>query len=221
MSSIQVFDPAMCCSTGVCGPSPDADLARFASDLDWIGSRGVAVTRFTLSQEPGRFAEHAAVRSLLETDGEGALPIVIVDEEVRASGRYPQRVELAQWANVDDQPLVVTDEIVRELAAVGAAVAANCEPCLEYHVAQARRAGIESAQLVEAVRAAQAVKDTPARAMLEMASRVLAVETSAFFGSPASMAPESVDESCGEGCDCASPSVTQTVTLSARSSECC
>ena len=221
MSTIQVFDPAMCCSTGVCGPSPDADLARFATDLDWIGSRGVAVTRFTLSQEPGRFAEHAAVRSLLETGGEGALPIVIVDDEVRASGRYPQREELAGWANVDDQPLVVTDEIVRELAAVGAAVASNCEPCLEYHVAQARRAGIDSAQLVEAVRAAQAVKDTPARAMLERASRVLAVETSAFFRSPESLAPESVDESCGEGCDCASPSVTQSVTLAARSSECC
>ena len=34
--TIRVFDPAMCCSTSVCGPSVDADLARFAADLDWL-----------------------------------------------------------------------------------------------------------------------------------------------------------------------------------------
>ncbi len=33
MTTIEVFDPAMCCSTGVCGPQVDPDLARFAADL--------------------------------------------------------------------------------------------------------------------------------------------------------------------------------------------
>ena len=39
-SSVDVFDPAMCCSTGVCGPSVDPELARFAADLDWLKSQG-------------------------------------------------------------------------------------------------------------------------------------------------------------------------------------
>ncbi len=225
VSEMLIFDPAMCCSTGVCGPRPDADLARFAADLDWLRAGGVGVTRFTLSQEPGRFAENAHVRALLETHGEDALPVVIVDGEVRASGRYPARDELAGWAGALDAPLVVTGAVVRELAAIGAAIAANCEPCLKHHVAQARREGIGSVHLVEAVRAAQAVKDTPARSVLETASRVLAVEPSAFFGSPDSLASESTPEAaddagCGEGCDCVSPAVNQPVSLS-TSTGCC
>jgi hypothetical protein len=35
-TTLCVFDPAMCCSTGVCGPSVDPELARFAADLDWL-----------------------------------------------------------------------------------------------------------------------------------------------------------------------------------------
>jgi hypothetical protein len=38
MTSIRVFDPAMCCSTGICGPSVDPQLVRFAADLDWLKS---------------------------------------------------------------------------------------------------------------------------------------------------------------------------------------
>ena len=35
-STMRVFDPAMCCSTGVCGPSTDSILVRFAADLKWL-----------------------------------------------------------------------------------------------------------------------------------------------------------------------------------------
>ena len=42
-ATIRVFDPAMCCSTGVCGPSVDPDLARFAADVDWLQKQGVTV----------------------------------------------------------------------------------------------------------------------------------------------------------------------------------
>ena len=45
MASVEVFDPAMCCSTGVCGPSVDPALARFAADLEWLAGQGVAVAR--------------------------------------------------------------------------------------------------------------------------------------------------------------------------------
>ena len=51
-SLVQIFDPAMCCSTGVCGPSVDPSLARFASDLDWLAHQGVGVERFSRSSLP-------------------------------------------------------------------------------------------------------------------------------------------------------------------------
>jgi arsenite methyltransferase len=44
---IQVYDPAMCCSTGVCGPDVDPALVRFAADVKWLQERGVPVERTT------------------------------------------------------------------------------------------------------------------------------------------------------------------------------
>jgi hypothetical protein len=32
--SIQVFDPALCCSTGVCGVNVDQALVTFSADAD-------------------------------------------------------------------------------------------------------------------------------------------------------------------------------------------
>ncbi len=97
---IDVFDPAMCCSTGVCGPSVDPALSTFAADLDRLASSGVAVRRFNLGQEPTAFVENSDVRELLTTGGESALPIVIVEGAVQSSGRYPTLDELSTWAAV-------------------------------------------------------------------------------------------------------------------------
>ena len=35
MKTIQVFDPALCCSTGVCGVDVDQALVNFSADVDW------------------------------------------------------------------------------------------------------------------------------------------------------------------------------------------
>ena len=99
---LQVFDPAMCCATGVCGPSVDPALARFASDLDWLASQGVTVRRFNLGQEPGAFASSPRVSTLLQQVGTAALPVVMVGDEVKAVGHYPTREELATWTQRTD-----------------------------------------------------------------------------------------------------------------------
>ena len=72
MSRVEIFDPAMCCSTGVCGTDVDPTLSRFASDLAWLSARGVQVDRATLSQEPAAFIANDAVRQALGTDGTAA-----------------------------------------------------------------------------------------------------------------------------------------------------
>jgi len=104
MSTIRVFDPAMCCSTGICGPAIDPQLARFAADLGWLKRQGVSVERFNLSQQPAAFAEDAAVKAALESRGEASLPLVEVDGDVKSSGMYPSRHELAAWAGVAVPP---------------------------------------------------------------------------------------------------------------------
>jgi len=50
------------------------------------------------------------------------------------------------------------DEKTKELVAVGAAITANCQPCLEYHTAKARELGIGDDDILEAVKVAQQVR---------------------------------------------------------------
>jgi hypothetical protein len=98
--TIQVFDPPMCCSTGICGPSVDTGLIRFAADLEWLADQGVDVQRFNLSQQPGVFATTPIVKAALSTEGNACLPMVIVNGEVVCKGSYPSRQMLAAWARL-------------------------------------------------------------------------------------------------------------------------
>ena len=94
MATLSVYDPPMCCSTGVCGPEADDRLAHFAAALDWARKSGVKVERFDLGHQPGAFATNAMVKSLLETDGMACLPLVLVDGDVLAKGDYPSRASI-------------------------------------------------------------------------------------------------------------------------------
>jgi len=100
MKTITVYDPAMCCSTGICGAEVDQTLVTFAADLDWLKSQGVGVTRINLSQEPAAFATNETVKTVLEKDGVGGLPVVFLGSDMQSSGRYPSRGELAEMTGV-------------------------------------------------------------------------------------------------------------------------
>ncbi len=71
--TIQVFDPALCCSTGVCGVDIDQALISFSADAAWANLNGAQIERFNLAQQPMAFAENAAVKGFLERSGEEAL----------------------------------------------------------------------------------------------------------------------------------------------------
>lgn len=98
ISELLVFDPAMCCSTGVCGPEVDPALVRFAADLESVSREGVAVQRFNLVAEPQAFMRNALVRETLQREGTSCLPLIVAGGEVVSRGRYPSREELAGWA---------------------------------------------------------------------------------------------------------------------------
>jgi hypothetical protein len=100
MTSIQVFDPALCCSTGVCGVEADQQLVGFSADVDWAKQNGAQIERFNLAQQPMVFAENPVVKAFLERSGADALPLILVDGEVALAGRYPNRAELTRWTGV-------------------------------------------------------------------------------------------------------------------------
>ena len=106
MKNIQIFDPALCCSTGVCGVEVDQALVSFAADVAWAKQNGALIERFNLAQQPMAFAESPVVKGFLERSGQEALPLILVDGEVALAGRYPTREVLARWAGVGVQSAV-------------------------------------------------------------------------------------------------------------------
>uniref|UniRef100_UPI003F4976AB arsenite efflux transporter metallochaperone ArsD n=1 Tax=Cupriavidus yeoncheonensis TaxID=1462994 RepID=UPI003F4976AB len=99
MKKLEVFDSAMCCSTGVCGVDVDPALAQFAADLKWVEGHGVTVTRYNLGQEPQAFVANPAVVKEME-GGTDRLPIIVVDGHIVSTGMYPTRQQLAQKLNI-------------------------------------------------------------------------------------------------------------------------
>lgn len=97
MKTIQVYEPAMCCSTGICGISIDPDLVNFAAMLSQLGMRGIKVERHNLAQQAIAFAQNPAVKELLEKEGIEVLPLIFWDGELRMKGRYPTQDERPEW----------------------------------------------------------------------------------------------------------------------------
>ncbi len=100
MKKLEIYEPAMCCSTGVCGVDVDQNLVTFAADVDWAKQNGAPIERFNLAQQPVAFAENHVVKGFLERSGQEGLPLILVDGEVALTGRYPNRAELARWAGI-------------------------------------------------------------------------------------------------------------------------
>jgi hypothetical protein len=93
MKTIQVYDPPMCCSTGICGTDINPDLVNFAALLAQLGTHGLKVERFNLGQQPMAFTQNPAVKAVLEKEGPDALPLIFLDGEVYLKGRYPTAAE--------------------------------------------------------------------------------------------------------------------------------
>lgn len=100
MKIVRIFDPALCCSTGVCSVEVDPALVNASADVDWAQRQGAHIERFNLAQHPMAFAENAVVKAFLDRSGAQALPLVLIDGEVALAGRYPTRGELALWTGL-------------------------------------------------------------------------------------------------------------------------
>ncbi len=108
MKSIQVYDPPMCCSTGICGPDIDPDLVNFAAMLSQLAGRGIKVERYNLGQQPMAFVQNPVVKALLDTGGTTVLPVMFWDGEVYLQGRYPGKEERPAWFQAAFDPPSIT-----------------------------------------------------------------------------------------------------------------
>ena len=100
MPVISVYEPALCCSTGVCGPDLDQALVTFTADVEHLKSLGAGISRHNLASDPAAFAGNDSVRSFLEVAGSEGLPLTMVDGVTVATGRYPARDQLLRYVGL-------------------------------------------------------------------------------------------------------------------------
>lgn len=179
-TKIDIYDPAMCCSTGVCGPDVDDSLTDFANDVKWMKSQGIEVKRFNLGQEPEEFKSNPVVLARLKKAGSDILPIIFVNGERVFEGAYPDRNQLKSWlslngdvnngkqtSGVDSHELLIRLEM---------AVANGDQSELESRFREGEENGISKEELVQAMQKGIDKRQQDTQSILETANQLLGVQ---------------------------------------------
>lgn len=102
MKKIEIFEPAMCCSTGVCGPSVDKELLRLSLVFNKLKNiEKININRYNLSNNPQEFIDNKIINEIINNNGVDDLPVTIIDNEVVKRKNYPTNKELSKWLSID------------------------------------------------------------------------------------------------------------------------
>jgi hypothetical protein len=89
LRKLEIYEPPLCCPTGVCGPAPDPALAKLQENILRWKKAGIDVERLAINQSPQRFMANSMVVDLLTREGQEVLPISLLDGKVVCKGKYP------------------------------------------------------------------------------------------------------------------------------------
>lgn len=96
-TDVEIFDPPMCCPTGLCGPSIDQQLLDVSEMLHQLGVDGLRVERYQMTTHPGKFTANPEVMQLIREKQMAALPITIFRGEIVAVGYYPKLSDVQSY----------------------------------------------------------------------------------------------------------------------------
>lgn len=100
MNQIVIYEPPMCCSTGLCGPSIDPELLRVATVINKLKSQGASIERHNLRNNPKAFVQNLLVRKALNEKGSSVLPITMVNGKIVKTGAYLTNEEFIQFTGI-------------------------------------------------------------------------------------------------------------------------
>ena len=106
MKEMQIFEPALCCETGVCSASVDPELLRITTVLDRMKKNGIIIKRFNLNSSPIEFVTNQTINTFINQKGVDALPCVMVDGKIVIEGRYPTNEEIMVLAEIPVEKLL-------------------------------------------------------------------------------------------------------------------
>lgn len=107
MKRMIIFDPPMCCSTGVCGPSVNPELIRVATTINRLMNAGILIERYNLSSSPQVFVNNIEINKMLNEKGTEVLPITMVDGVIVKTKAYPTNKEFCKLLDLPEDFLKV------------------------------------------------------------------------------------------------------------------
>ena len=107
MKKMIIFDPAMCCSTGVCGPSVNPELLRISTVINNLKNKGLLIERYNLTNNPQIFVDNLTINEILMTGGVDSLPITMIDGKVVKEGDYLTNEEFCKLLEIPEDYLKV------------------------------------------------------------------------------------------------------------------
>ncbi|MFZ3070601.1 MAG: arsenite efflux transporter metallochaperone ArsD [Anaerolineaceae bacterium] len=91
---VEIYDPPMCCPTGLCGPTVDQTLLDFSEMILNLQKEGYQVERYQMATQSQAFLDNPMVMRLINEKQLSVLPIVTVRGQVLCEGRYPTSNEV-------------------------------------------------------------------------------------------------------------------------------
>lgn len=111
MKKMCIYEPALCCETGVCGVNVDPELLRISTVLNRLKNEGISVERYNLSNAPMEFVKSNIVNQYVNEKGVERLPVVTVDGEIVIAGRYPANDEILALLDLPAEMLLPKDAV--------------------------------------------------------------------------------------------------------------
>ena len=93
-STVELFDPPMCCPTGLCGPTLDQTLLDVNEMILALKADGVTIERYQMTSHPKKFTANPEVMRLVQEKQLDALPITVVQGKAIKTGSYPTLAEV-------------------------------------------------------------------------------------------------------------------------------
>ena len=178
---ITILDPALCCSTGVCGPDVDDALVQTAANVKWLKSLGYEVNRHNISNDGAAFKEYPVAVEKLKAEGVNSLPFILVDDIMVKTGEYPTKEEWRELIEIktSDSSLNASESNEQSakktavLIGIGAAIAISNESSLKEYVAKAKVLGIEIQEIADAMNIGNDARNSLSQKVIQQANSLL------------------------------------------------
>ena len=107
MKKVIIYDPALCCPTGLCGVNIDPELMRIAVVVETLKRKNIPIERYNLRDNPQVYVDNKVINEFLMKEGAEKLPVTTVDDEITVTGAYPANKQIAEWFNISEDELTV------------------------------------------------------------------------------------------------------------------